>query len=111
MARRDESASRDSRRRFARAVARAGAVGDAPVEGHADETDVDFIEPHSVGEAEEGRDSAVARMQLRIGQFRIALNLLDHAQAHRLGHSTVLHTTIQSSIGPIPCILKRNLTY
>jgi hypothetical protein len=34
-----------------------------------------------VGEAEEGRDSAVARLQLRIGQFRVALNLLDHAEA------------------------------
>ena len=64
----------------ARAVARAGAVGDATVERHADETDVDFIEQLGVGEAEEGRDSAVARLQLRIGQFRIALNLLDHAE-------------------------------
>ena len=51
------------------------------VERHADETDVDFIEQLGVGEAEEGRDSAVARLQLRIGQFRIALNLLDHAEA------------------------------
>jgi len=62
-------------------VARAWAVGDATVERHADKTDVDLIEPHGVGEAEEGRDSAVARLQLRIGQFRIALNLLDHAEA------------------------------
>jgi hypothetical protein len=46
-------------------VARAGAVGDATVERHADETDVDLIQPHGVGEAEEGRDSAVARLHLR----------------------------------------------
>src|SRR6266853_4307835 len=65
----------------ARAVARAWAIGDATVERHADETDVDLIEPHAVGEAEEGRDSAIARLQLRIGQFRVALNLLDHAEA------------------------------
>src|ERR1700738_3744586 len=62
------------------AVARAWAVGDATVERHADETDVDLIEPHAVGEAEEGRDSAIARLQLRIGQFQIALNLLDHCR-------------------------------
>src|SRR6266481_2842541 len=50
----------------ARAVARAWTVGDATVERHADETDVDLIEHVGVGEAEEGRDSAVARLQLRI---------------------------------------------
>jgi hypothetical protein len=35
------------------------------------------------GEAEEGRDSAIARLQLRIGQFQIALNLLDHDFSRR----------------------------
>ncbi len=40
-----------------------------------------FIEQLGVGEAEEGRDSGVARLRLRIGQFRIALNLFDHAEA------------------------------
>src|SRR6516165_12475868 len=65
----------------ARAVARAWAVGDATVERHADEADVDLIEPHAVGEAEEGGNSAIARLQLRIGQFRIAPNLLHHAEA------------------------------
>src|SRR5262249_40860918 len=65
----------------ARAVARAGAVGDATVERHADEADVDLIEPHAVGEAEEGGNSAIARLQLRIGQFRIAPNLLHDAEA------------------------------
>src|SRR6516162_10708994 len=66
---------------IARAVACAWAVGDAAIDRHADEADVDLIEPHAVGEAEEGRNSAVARAQLRIGQFRIALNLLDHTEA------------------------------
>src|SRR5215470_14432362 len=56
-------------------------AGNATVERHADEADVDLIEPHAVGEAEEGGNSAIARLQLRIGQFRIAPNLLDHAQA------------------------------
>src|SRR5262249_24173086 len=65
----------------ARAMARAWAVGDATVERHADEADVDLIEPHAVGEAEEGGNSAIARLQLRIGQFRIAPNLLHHAEA------------------------------
>jgi hypothetical protein len=36
------------------------------------------------GEAEEGRDSAIARLQLRIGQFQIALNLLDHDFSRRV---------------------------
>jgi hypothetical protein len=54
---------------IARAVARAWAVGDTTVERHADEADVDLIKPHAVGEAEEGWNSTIARLQLWIGQF------------------------------------------
>ena len=62
------------------AVARAWAVGDATVERHADEADVDLIEPHAVGEAEEGRNSAIARLQLRVRQLRISVDLLNHIE-------------------------------
>ena len=34
----------------------------------------------AMGKTEEGRNSAVTRAQLRIGQFRIVLNLLDHTR-------------------------------
>jgi hypothetical protein len=41
--------------------------------------DVDIVEPHGVREPEEGRDSTVARLQLRIGELRVTLDPLDHA--------------------------------
>src|SRR5262249_18486692 len=65
---------------LARAMARAWAVGDTTVERYTDEADVDLIERHTVGKAEEGRNSTVSRLQLRIRQFRVALNLLHHAE-------------------------------
>src|SRR6516225_8382165 len=65
---------------LARAVAGARSVGCATVERHGHQADVDIIEPNAMGKTEEGRNPAIARAQLRIGQFGIALNLLDHTR-------------------------------
>ena len=57
-------------------MAGAWAIGDATVERHAD----DLVKPLGVRKAEERGDSAVAWPQLRIHEFRVMLNLLDHAE-------------------------------
>ena len=53
---------------------------DERIERHGHQANVDIIEPNAMGKTEEGRNPAIARAQLRIGQFGIALNLLDHTR-------------------------------
>ena len=61
-------------------MAGAWAIGDATVEWHADDADINLVKPLGVRKAEERGDSAVAWPQLRIHEFRVMLNLLDHAK-------------------------------
>ncbi len=67
---------------LSRAVAGAGPIGDATVVRHADDADVNLAKLLGVREAEERRDPAIAWPQLRIREFRVTLNLFDHAEDH-----------------------------
>src|ERR1035437_659605 len=65
----------------ARAVPRAGAVGDAAVERHADQADIGGPEILAIGRAEEAGDPSIARQRLRIGVLLITGRLLDLVHA------------------------------
>jgi hypothetical protein len=76
---------------FARTVARARPVGDAAIERHADQRDVETAKVLDVRQPHEGRDAGEARPHHRICEFRIAQGPLHDARVPLRKFTTLRH--------------------